>query len=131
MAVEPSKHILNNPEKMKLCGSIISNARLLCKKRVLPPSISPISKNQAEQARIVMMIVSKGLPKKGSGRTCESYKVANLIDFHKKSAMKRWCKKEECEAAINDTAESCSSGKKSIKLLAGKIQAKRKNALLD
>jgi hypothetical protein len=44
--------------------------------------------------------------------------------------MKRWCKKEECEAAINDTVESCSSGKKSIKLLAGKIQAKRKNTYL-
>jgi hypothetical protein len=59
-----------------------------------------------------MMIVSKGLPKKGSGRTCESYKVANLIDFHKKSAMKRWCKKEECEAAINDTVESCRRARK-------------------
>jgi hypothetical protein len=45
--------------------------------------------------------------------------------------MKRWCKKEECEVAINDTVESCNSGKKkSIKLLAGKIQAKRKNAYL-
>ena len=39
--------------------------------------------------------------------------------------MKRWCKKEEYEAAINDTVESCRSGKKGVKLLAGKIQAKR------
>jgi hypothetical protein len=46
--------------------SIISNARLLCykKRRVVSLSISPVSKNHAEQAGIVMMIVSKDLPKK-------------------------------------------------------------------
>jgi hypothetical protein len=47
--------------------SIISNARLLCykkRRRVVSLSISPVSKNHAEQAGIVMMIVSKDLPKK-------------------------------------------------------------------
>ena len=78
-----------------------------------------------------MMIVSKSLPKKKDlAEHSGWYKVADLIDFHKKSAMKRWCKTEECEAAINDTVESCRSGKKSVNLLAGKIQAKRKNAYL-
>jgi hypothetical protein len=67
MAVEPSKHVLNNPEKIKLCRSIISNAILLFYKKVVGPlSISPVSKNQAGQARIVMMIVSKRHPKKKS-----------------------------------------------------------------
>ena len=38
------------------------------KKSVVPLSISPVSKNQAEQAGIVMMLVLKDLPKKkGSG----------------------------------------------------------------
>ena len=45
--------------------SIISNAILLFYKQIVVPlSISPVSKNHAEQARIVMMIVSKDLPKK-------------------------------------------------------------------
>lgn len=34
------------------------------KKSVVPLSISPVSKNQAEQAGIVMMLVLKDLPKK-------------------------------------------------------------------
>jgi hypothetical protein len=74
-----------------------------------------------------MMIVSKRFQKRKKDLAEHSgrYKVADLIDFHKKSAMKRWYKKEECEAAINDTVQSCRSGKKSVKLLARKLQAKR------
>jgi hypothetical protein len=93
MAVEPSKHVLNNPEKIKLCRSIISIARLLLsyKRVVTRPSISPASKNHPEQARIVMMIVPKRLPKKKDpAEHSGCYKVADLIDICKKSAMKRW-----------------------------------------
>jgi hypothetical protein len=61
-------------------------------KRVVPhPSIGPASKNHAEQARIVMMIVPKRLPKKKDpAEHSGCYKVADLIDICKKSAMKRW-----------------------------------------
>lgn len=130
MAVEPSKHVLNNPEKIDISRSIISNARLLFIKRVVPLSISLVNKNHAEQARKIMTIVSTRLPKKQdlTEHTVDEYKVANLIDVPKKPAMKRSCKGER-EAGINDS-RSCRRGKKrSVKLLAGKYRQKER--LLD
>ena len=66
MAVEPSKHVLNNPEKLNYVDLLLAvQDYYFVIKRVVPrPSISPASKNHAEQARIVMMIVPKRLPKK-------------------------------------------------------------------
>jgi hypothetical protein len=112
--------------------SIISNTRLLCskKRRVVSLSPSPVSKNHAEQAGIVMMIVTKDLPKKKDLADSHGWcKVADLVGFCKKSAMKRWCKKEECEAAIDDTVESVEAARKvSICLLES---YRRKERLLD
>jgi hypothetical protein len=59
------------------------------------------------------MIVSKRLPKKKdlAEHTVDEYKVADLIDAHKKSTMKRWCK-EECEAVASMTVEVVEAARK-------------------
>ena len=67
MAVEPSKCILNDPEKLNYANLLLAVRYCSVIKRVvvvvaLP--ISHISKNHVEDDRIVTMIVSKHLPKK-------------------------------------------------------------------
>jgi hypothetical protein len=67
MAVEPSKCILNDLEKLNYVDLLLAVRDCSVIKRVvvvvaLP--ISPVSKNRVEDARIVTIIVSKHLPKK-------------------------------------------------------------------
>ena len=65
MAVEPSKCILNDPEKLNYADLLLAVRDCSVIKRVVVVAlpISPVSKNCVEDARIVTMIVSKPLSK--------------------------------------------------------------------